>query len=116
MQADEAASDSVGHVESSSDSKFSLSFLWLEKNIAVSVDQVVGHNHRSPLTEYFFWPRSDAWEDLKAALEAKPWIDEREKVLMLNRCTEVINFWQDENKHSINEARTKFADCKFQGN
>ena len=38
-----------------------------------------------------------------------------EKVLLLNRCTEVINFWQDENKHSAAEAAAKFPDCKFQG-
>ena len=94
---------------------YSLNFLWLDKNIAVAVDQVFGRGHRSPVTEYFFWPRKDAWEELKAALEGKTWIGEREKVLMLNRCTEVINYWQDENKHSLKEAQEKFPDCKFQG-
>lgn len=32
------------------------------------------------MTEYFFWPRKDAWEELKAALDARSWIGEREKV------------------------------------
>jgi 30S ribosomal protein 3 len=94
---------------------YSLNFMWLEKNIAVAVDQVFGKGQRSPVTEYFFWPRKDAWEELKAALEEKSWIGERERVLLLNKCTEVINFWQEENKHSLKEAQEKFADCKFQG-
>ncbi len=40
----------------------------------------------------------------------------RDKVLLLNKTTEVINFWQDEEKkHSLEEARAAFPDCKFQG-
>ena len=30
----------------------------------------------------------------QAALDARSWIGEREKVLLLNQCTEVINYWQ----------------------
>ena len=119
MQAeDTTAAQAVegGAALSLADTKYSLSFLWLDKNVAVAVDQVIGQQYRSPLTEYFFWPRNDAWEELKAALESKSWIEERDKVLMLNRCTEVINFWQDENKHGMEEAKEKFPDCKFQGN
>lgn len=37
----------------------------------------------SPLTEFFFWPRKDAWEELRLALEARPWISERDKVCAL---------------------------------
>jgi hypothetical protein len=104
-------------------SLYALNFLWLEKNIAVAVDQVVTQvrqlskssfpcellllclgqrpcpllsphastntstgsedvvgvmqTQRSPLTEYFFWPRKDAWEELKSCLEGKPWVSER---------------------------------------
>jgi len=40
----------------------------------------------------------------------------RDKVLLLNKTTEVINFWQDEEKkHSLEEAQAQFPDCKFQG-
>ena len=39
-----------------------------------------------------------------------------DRVALLNKCTEVINFWQDEEtKHSIAEAQTKFNDCEFVG-
>ena len=69
---------------------------------------------RAPLTEYYMWPRKDAWEELKAALEAKPWVPVRERVALLNRTTEVINFWQDDAaKHEVDEAREKFPDCQF---
>lgn len=40
----------------------------------------------------------------------------RDKVLLLNKTTEVINFWQDEEKkHTLQEAQEKFPECKFQG-
>ena len=40
----------------------------------------------------------------------------RDRVLLLNKTTEVINFWQDEGtKHTAEEARTKFSDCHFEG-
>jgi 30S ribosomal protein 3 len=57
--------------------EYRLSFLWQEKNIAVAVDQVYSRGQTSPLTEFFFWPRKDAWEELKAAIEARPWVSER---------------------------------------
>ena len=34
-------------------------------------------NQRSPVTEYFFWPRNDAWEELNTALDAKKWMSPR---------------------------------------
>lgn len=96
--------------------QFTLNFLWLDKNVAVSVDQLFDQTKRSPVTEYFFWPRKDAWEELKDSLETKPWIQERDKIILLNKTTEIINFWQDsEVKKTVDEARTQFPDCMFQG-
>jgi len=60
------------------------------------------------------WPRKDAWEELKAALEAKPWVPARDRVVLLNRTTEVINFWQDDAaKRSVEDARAAYPDCTF---
>merc|ERR1719389_657489 len=84
---------------------FKLKFLYLEKNIGFAVDQVVGKSqHLSPLTQYFFWPRDDAWEELKSHLESMDYI------------SEIINYWQEEGEsHSLEDAREAFPDCIFMG-
>ncbi len=97
------------------DSRFVLRVVWLEKNIAIAVDYVVNKG-LSPLTRYYFWPRTDAWQELKDELDKKSWITEEEKIELLNQATEIINFWQEHAKDTtMFQAQEKFPHIVFAG-
>ncbi|EXB97159.1 30S ribosomal protein 3 [Morus notabilis] len=71
-----------------------LKFIWMEKNIGIGLDQVIPGHGTIPLSPYYFWPRKDAWEELKVLLESKPWISQKQMIILLNQATDIINLWQ----------------------
>ena len=96
--------------------KFTLKIMWLNYSIGIAVDHIVKEGY-SPLSLYFFWPRNDAWIQIKTELESKPWISDNDRVDLLNKVTLIINYWQD-NKMilSIVEAQKQFPELVFCGN
>ncbi|CAA7395710.1 unnamed protein product [Spirodela intermedia] len=78
-----------------------LKFIWMEKNIGLALDQVVPGHGTIPLSPYYFWPRKDAWEELKTLLEGKPWISQKRMIILLNQATDIINLWQQSGSGSL---------------
>ncbi|KAL7190704.1 hypothetical protein ACSBR2_022892 [Camellia fascicularis] len=74
--------------------KLVLKFIWMEKNIGLALDHVIPGHGTIPLSPYYFWPRKDAWEELKVLLESKPWISQKQMIILLNQATDIINLWQ----------------------
>jgi len=94
--------------------KFVLQFMWFEKYLGICLVKRIG-SKTVPLTEYFFWPRTDAWEQLRVFLSDKNWITKKDSVLLLNLLTDVINYWQDDvnNRNDLLGVRARFPFCYF---
>jgi len=72
-----------------------LKVLWAKKFLGLSVNQVT-KNKVVPLTVYYFWPKTEAWEQLKIELDSKPGITQGAKAEVLNLTSDIIKFWQKE--------------------
>ncbi len=77
-----------------------LKLVWQEQFLGLSLNQIID-NHSIPMTSYFIWPKTDAWEQLKFELDSKPWLQEAEKVMVLNNITRLMNQWRE--KRSISQ-------------
>jgi len=90
-----------------------LKVIWQKQFLGIAVNQV-NKNITLPITAYYFWPRTDAWKQLKLELESKQWISPTETVKVLNLATDVIASWQTEHTKGISpQTKEKLAQASF---
>lgn len=70
-----------------------LQVLWLKDSLGLCVNYKTPER-LLPLTPYYFWPVNEAWEQIKAELDSKTWINNEDRIKFLNIVGEVMNDWQ----------------------
>ena len=90
-----------------------LKVLWLKNVLGLAIDQTV-IKQSYPLTQYYFWPRTEAWDQLKLELDSKPWLSEKEKIVILNLATDIITHWRtNRNTDAVNKIANTFSEAAF---
>ena len=81
--------------------RLKLQTLWLDGSLGLAVNQETSSGNL-PLTPYYFWPVSEAWEQIQFELTSKRWITKEERIQLLNLAVDVMNTWQ-QNRTTSNE-------------
>ena len=93
--------------------QLTLKVLWLKNVLGLAIDQTV-IKQSYPLTQYYFWPRTEAWDQLKLELDSKPWLSEKEKIIILNLATDIITHWRtNRNTDAVNKIANTFNEAAF---
>lgn len=97
--------------------KLKLKVLWLDDSIGIALaysnqnDAVI-----NSLTPYYFWPKNDAWEQLKFEMRAKDWISDSQQIIMLNTISEIMTRWKTQKKFKYpNDAPCKIIPIILSG-
>ena len=66
------------------------------------------------MTPYYFWPRTEAWEQLKLELDSKLWLTEEEKIKLLKTAGDVMNYWLSyRNTKTAENLKESFQDIEL---
>jgi len=69
-----------------------LKVAWFNDFLGLAIEQV-NLNQQYYLTPYYFWPKTEAWEQLKLELDSKLWLTEEEKIDILQVTGKVMQYW-----------------------
>ncbi len=91
-----------------------LKVLWLKNYLGLAIDHTSLTN-QVPITSYYFWPKTEAWEQLKLDLDYKLWIRDAEKIQILNTASSLIEFWRKNRTCKISKKviEQQFVDVGF---
>ena len=69
-----------------------LKIAWFKNFLGLAIDQV-NLDQQYSLTPYYFWPKTEAWEQLKLELDSKSWLTQNEKLNILKITSNVMEYW-----------------------
>ncbi|CAM9089974.1 unnamed protein product [Discosporangium mesarthrocarpum] len=73
--------------------KYLFKIIWGKNYLGLAVDKYQNKNLTIPITSFFFWPKQNGWELLKAELYNKPWLMKEDCIEILNGYNKIINYW-----------------------
>jgi 30S ribosomal protein 3 len=68
--------------------------LLLDNSLGFAINQTTAKT-KVALTPFYFWPISDARQQIKLELESKSWLKESERFKILNLVIETMNRWEN---------------------
>ena len=87
-----------------------LKVFWFKNVLGLAIDQVT-LNQKYPLTTYYFWPKTEAWEQLKLEVDSKLWITKKEKEKILQTTGDVIKYWLSyRNTKTVDNLKEEFKE------
>jgi len=93
--------------------KLKLKVAWFKNVLGIAIDQASLHQQYS-LTPYYFWPRTEAWEQLKLELDTKLWLTSEEKLSILKTTSDIMKYWLSyRNVKTVENLKQDFDDIKI---
>ena len=89
-----------------------LKVAWFKNYLGLAIDQV-NVNQNYYLTPYYFWPRTEAWEQLKLELDSKLWLNSKEKIKILKTTRDIMDYWLlNRNTSTLETFKNKFSEVE----
>ena len=93
--------------------RLKLKVIWFKSFLGLAIDQITINQNYS-ITPYYFWPRTEAWDQLKLELDSKTWLSQDEKVKTLTLASDVMNYWLEyRNTETSVDLEKQFQDIEI---